>query len=164
MSPLSNPGYRTLRIGRRSISAQLYLITWTTAQRKPRFLDPELAQVAARTVASADLWNPSRCLCWVLMPDQWHGLIELGEGANLSTIVQRIKGVTARRVNLCCPVDGPLWAKGFHDHALRRDEAIEYTARHIIANPMRAGLVTDPMDYPYWDADFLNKDAAWSPD
>ena len=29
---------------------------------------------------------------------------------------------------------------------------MEQTARYIIANPVRAGLVEDPMDYPYWDA------------
>lgn len=93
------------------------------------------------------------------MPDHWHGLIELGEGVNLSSVVQRIKGVTARQVNQSCAFGGPLWAKGFHDHALRRDEAIEQVARYIIANPVRAGLVEDPMDYPYWDAYFLGDDA-----
>ena len=28
-------------------------------------------------------------------------------------------------------------------------------AGYIIANPVRSGLVGDPMDYPYWGADFL---------
>ena len=152
MSRLPILGYRRLRTGRWSVSGQLYLITWTTSQRKPQFLNPELARAAARTISSVELWLPSCCLCWVLMPDHWHGLIELGEGANLSTVVQRIKGVTARYVNRSCAFDGPLRAKGFHDHALRRDEAMEQTARYIIANPVRAGLVEDPMDYPYWDA------------
>ena len=156
MSRLPTLGYRRLRTGRRSLSGQLYLITWTTSQRKPHFLDPELARATARTISSAELWLPSRCLCWVLMPDHWHGLIKLGEGANLSTVVQRIKGVTARYVNQSCAFDGPLWAKGFHDHALRRDEAIEQAARYIIANPVRAGLVEELMDYPYWDAYFIN--------
>ena len=159
MSRLPILGYRRLRTGRCSVSSQLYLITWTTSQRQPRFLDTESARAAARTISSTELWFPSRCLCWVLMPDHWHGLIELGEGANLSTVVQRIKGVTARHVNQSCAFDGPLWAKGFHDHALRRDEAIEQAAHYIIANPVRAGLVEDPMDYPYWDAYFINDHA-----
>jgi putative transposase len=90
------------------------------------------------------------------MPDHWHGLIELGEGANLSTMIQRVKGVTARHVNQYRSSDEPLWAKGFHDHALRQDEAIDPTARYIIANPVRAGLVEYPMDYPYWDTYFIH--------
>jgi REP element-mobilizing transposase RayT len=155
MSHLPPAGYRRLRTGRRSLPGQFYLITWTTSQRKTHFLDPELARTTARTISSAELWLPNRCLCWVLMPDHWHGLIELGEGASLSASVQRAKGVTARYAKQSCPFDGPLWAKGFHDHALRQDESVERAARYIIANPVRAGLVEDPMDYPYWDAYFM---------
>jgi REP-associated tyrosine transposase len=159
MPSLPTLGYRHLRKGRHSLPGQLYLLTWTTSRRKPHFLDTESARAAARTISSAELWFPSRCLCWVLMPDHWHGLIELGEGANLSTVVQRIKGVTAHQVNPIHSSDKPLWAKGFHDHALRQDEAIEQTARYIIANPVRAGLVEDPMDYPYWDAYFIGENS-----
>jgi putative transposase len=156
MSHLPALGYRQLRAGRCSRPGQLYLITWTTWQRRPHFLDPELARAAARAISPAELWLPSYCLCWVLMPDHWHGLIELGEGANLSTMIQRVKGVTARHVNQYRSSDEPLWAKGFHDHALRQDEAIDPTARYIIANPVRAGLVEYPMDYPYWDTYFIH--------
>jgi REP element-mobilizing transposase RayT len=65
--------------------------------------------------------------------------------------MQRVKGVTARVVKQCCAFEGSLWDKGFHDHALRRDESLEKVGRYIIANPVRAGLVENPMDYPYWD-------------
>jgi putative transposase len=155
MTSIPSLGYRRLRTGRRSLSGQLYLLTTTTWQRRPCFLDTQHARMAARMISAVELWSPSRCLCWVLMPDHWHALIELGEAANLSTTVQRIKGVTARKVKQHCAFDGPLWAKGFHDHALRRDESVEKAANYIIANPVRAGLVRDPMHYPYWDAYFL---------
>jgi len=91
------------------------------------------------------------------MPDHWHGLIELGEGKALSTTMQRAKGVTARVARQHRAFEGTLWDKGFHDHALRRDESVEKTIRYIIANPMRAGLVTNPMSYPYWDTCFLDE-------
>jgi REP element-mobilizing transposase RayT len=145
-----------LRRGRRSIPSQLYLVTTITPQRKPHFLNTELARTTVRSMSSVDLWFPSHCLCWVLMPDHWHGLIELGAGKSLSSTMQRVKGATARIVGQSCTFDGSLWDKGFHDHALRRDESIEKAARYIIANPVRAGLVGDPMDYPYWDAWFLD--------
>ena len=144
-------GSRHLRTGRRSLPGQLYLLTTVTWQRRPCFLDTELARATARTLSAAKLWLPSRCLCWVLMPDHWHGLIELGDAEDLSKTMQRIKGVTARNVKLHSGLAGPLWAKGFHDHALRREESVDAVARYIISNPMRAGLVKDLMDYPYWD-------------
>jgi putative transposase len=149
-------GYRKLRKGRRSIPGQLYLTTTITRKRLPRFLDPELAQAVASSLSTADLWLPSRCLCWVLMPDHFHALIELGEGADLSTTMRRVKGVTARITNQTSARHGPLWEKGFHDRALRKDDEIETVARYIIANPVRKGLVKDPIDYPFWDAWFLS--------
>jgi putative transposase len=155
MTSIPTLGYRSLRTGRRSLPGQLYLITTITWQRKPYFLDTICARAAARAISAAELWLPSRCLCWLLMPDHWHALIELGEDADLSTTMQRVKGVTAREVKRQCAIDGSLWAKGFHDHALRRDESVEEVARYIIGNPVRAGLVEHPMDYPYWDAYFI---------
>lgn len=51
----------------------------------------------------------------------------------------------------------PLWAPGFHDHALRREESIVDAARYIVLNPVRAGLVRCAGDYPFWDAVWLNR-------
>ncbi len=118
-------GHSHLRLGRRSISGQLYLLTTVTAKRQRLFTDTELARITARTLASENIWLPGRCPCWVLMPDHFHALVELGEGASLSKAMQRVKGVSARVVNKYRAHQGPLWAKGFHDHALRKDEAIE---------------------------------------
>jgi len=41
------------------------------------------------------------------------------------------------------------------DHALRTDENLLNVARYIIANPLRAGLVTRIGDYPLWDSIWL---------
>jgi len=61
-------------------------------------------------------------------------------------VVRSVKSVSAHRLG------GALWQRGFHDHALRRDEDIEDIARYIVANPLRAGLVRHIGDYPHWDA------------
>jgi putative transposase len=45
-----------------------------------------------------------------------------------------------------------IWQTGFHDHALRADEDVVRVARYIVANPLRAGLVSSPGEYPHWDA------------
>lgn len=93
-------GYHQLRVGRHSLCGQLYLLTTVTHQRKPYFADINLARLAARSLSLAEHWLASRCLCWVLMPDHWHGLVELGDGANLSATMQHVKGVTARVAGL----------------------------------------------------------------
>jgi putative transposase len=156
MPTIPTLGQQRLRSGRCSLAGQLYLLSTVTWLRKPYFLDTDVARLAARSLALAAHWYPSRCLCWVLMPDHWHGLVELGTDRDLATTMQRIKGITARNVGMRAPYARPLWAKGFHDHALRQDESIRQVARYIIANPLRAGLVTDLMDYPYWNTCYLD--------
>ena len=42
-----------------------------------------------------------------------------------------------------------LWQKKFYDHILRPGEPCDAVAGYIWMNPVRAGLCTDPRDYPY---------------
>lgn len=44
---------------------------------------------------------------------------------------------------------GPLWQESFYDHGLRRVEDFDETVGYLLDNPRRAGLVTDPADYPW---------------
>ena len=45
------------------------------------------------------------------------------------------------------------WQEGSHEHVLRGDEDARHVARYIIENPVRAGLVTTPFQYPYLGSD-----------
>lgn len=148
-------GYRALRKGRVSISGQLYLITFVTRGRQPIFRDFRLASVAACTLESDAFWLSSNVFCWVLMPDHWHGLVQLDDGRILSRCVNRAKTASALRVNKVRGTKGPVWQPGFHDHAVRRHEDLKQLARYVVANPLRAGLVSDIRQYPFWDAVWL---------
>jgi REP element-mobilizing transposase RayT len=77
-------GHKDLRKGRCSLAGQIYLVTTVTRCRRPVFRNWDAARCVARTLDDADLWHPHSCLCWVLMPDHWHGLVRLGERAPLS--------------------------------------------------------------------------------
>ena len=110
---------------------------------------------AARSLSEARLWRTSKLLCWVLMPDHWHGLVELSDTEAISTLVSRIKAVSARAINLATHQRIPVWASGFHDRAVRRDEDRVAIAHYIVRNPIRAGLCTCVGDYPFWDASWL---------
>jgi hypothetical protein len=50
-----------------------------------------------------------------------------------------------------------VWQRGYPDHAARDSEDIRHIARYIAANPLRAKLVDDIMDHPYWDAIWLGE-------
>lgn len=148
-------GYASLRKGRVSEAGQIYLVTFTTCGRQRLFEDPDHARIAAQALVDPRLWRDSRLLAWVLMPDHWHGLIELGAQDTLSARVQKLKSNTARQVRNHCAVTGPVWEKGFHDRAMRVEQAVLGAARYLVCNPLRAGLVERVGDYPYWNAVWL---------
>lgn len=113
--------------------------------------------MASRTISSAAKGANVSLQCWVLMPDHWHALIALGEAYSLSQAINRIKSISAIAINRERGGSGRVWSKGFHDHALRRDEDAVAVARYVILNPLRAGIVQRVGDYPFWDAVWLDE-------
>ncbi|MET0815806.1 MAG: transposase [Pseudoxanthomonas sp.] len=149
------PGHAALRRGRVSIVGQRYVVTFTTHGRRALFSNHALALDAAREIHDRRSWQKATLLAWVLMPDHWHGLIELGEGESLSELMRRFKANVSRRLRSQSQGLGPVWAKSFHDRALRRDEDEVAVARYIVLNPVRAGLARRAGDHPFWNAVWL---------
>jgi REP element-mobilizing transposase RayT len=94
-------------------------------------------------------------MAWVLMPDHVHWMLQLGESMGLGEAVNRLKSASARRLNRRMGQQGTIWARAFHDRALRREDDLKVMARYLVANPVRAGLVERVGDYPFWDAVWL---------
>lgn len=154
LSPVRR-GHAALRRGRVSLPNRVYLVTFTAHQRAPLFSDPDCAMSMARASIDRRLWTSSKLLAWVLMPDHWHGLIELGERDYLPSLVQRLKANTGRHVRQVDARVGRVWGSGYHDRALRAEEQLLDVARYVVMNPVRAGLVRRVGDYPFWDAVWL---------
>jgi REP element-mobilizing transposase RayT len=154
MDQETTAGYRALRKGRHSAPGGVYFITTVTDRRVPWFGDWELATIAARSLLTADDRYGTRTFCWVVMPDHIHWLVQAGE-LPLEKSVSRLKGSTARMLNMEIGRTGRFWFPGFHDHGLRKPERLRQVARYIVANPLRAGLVSRIGDYPFWNAAWL---------
>ena len=150
------PGHAALRQGRHTAPGQAYLLTFVVDRRRPLFADFWIAHAAVTGMLHPPIWRNAVLWCWVLMPDHAHLLVQLGQDdASLDQLVQSCKAV-ARRNAARAGVRGPLWERAFHDRALRRDQDLRAVARYVIANPVRAGLVEHPGDYPFWDAAWLH--------
>lgn len=153
MAPM--PHAVNLRTGRFSENGRIYMVTTATVERAPVFADFVLARRAIHALRECDGTGETQTLCFVLMPDHLHWLFELGSG-DLSGAVRRFKSTSSRWINRARNTTGaPLWQAGFHDHALRREEDLQSIARYIVANPLRAGLVSRIGEYPHWDAVWL---------
>ena len=146
--------YTDLRKGRYSVSGGEYLITTVIYGRRPLFRDFLHARRFIRIAHQLQHASDYQWLAWVVMPDHFHGLLRTGK-LELSTVMNSFKGVTARRLNLEPGLSGHFWQPGFHDRALRREENRKEVARYIVANPLRAGLVSSIGDYPHWDSNWL---------
>jgi putative transposase len=90
------------------------------------------------------------------MPDHAHVLIELGGEESLSLAVGRAKAMASAELRRSAGLVG-IWQPGFHDHALRTEESVHEAARYLVANPLRAGLVTQIGNYPFWDSVWLGE-------
>jgi REP element-mobilizing transposase RayT len=90
------------------------------------------------------------------MPDHVHWLLQLRTAKTLSQVVQATKILCTKSINRKTGGKGSIWQVGFHDHAVRNDGALKEIARYVVANPIRAKLVTSVRDYPHWDAVWVN--------
>ncbi|KRB03553.1 hypothetical protein ASD86_20285 [Lysobacter sp. Root690] len=143
-----------MRRGRACEAHRIYLLTFVTEQRLPWFADAHLAEAAIGALLDARSWRHSTLLAWVLMPDHWHGVVELGPGDSVPALARQLKCSSSRRVRaaLGAVVPSAVWAQAYHDRALRREEALLAEARYVVMNPVRAGLVRRVREYPYWGA------------
>nr|WP_238389711.1 transposase [Pseudoxanthomonas koreensis] len=131
-------------------------MTAVTRDRQAWFADFHVACTAVRAFREPAALGDARLLAWVLMPDHVHWLLQLGERMPLEMVVARMKAAVGVQANRVLFRAGPLWAPAFHDRALRREDDLRATARYIVANPLRAGMVDHLGDYPFWDSVWLN--------
>jgi REP element-mobilizing transposase RayT len=144
-----NRGSHRLRIGRFFEIGQCYLLTTSTYDRMPILTQLKAAEI----VLSSLYWihNEGQIFleCAVVMPDHLHFIAQLCSGS-LTKLMRTLKGYTGRKINQLLNRKGPLWQPQYHDHAIRKDEVLEQVTLYCLHNPVRAGLVSDFHDYPYW--------------
>lgn len=123
-----------------------FLITIGTHDRIPWFSRyPELAARFVSIIQDAAQQRGTQLFAWCLMPDHLHSLMI---DADVIEYVRLIKGratPVARRLDR----SRRLWQRSFHDHALRKAESLETVSSYIWENPLRAGIVGAPEDYPW---------------
>ena len=145
---------KRLRAGRYSETGRIYLLTTVTLKRAPLFTEWYSGRCIARALKTEHDARRVHSIAWVVMPDHLHWLFALQHG-ELSSLACRIKAASALAINAHLGRTGPVWQKGFHDRALRREEDLKAVARYVVHNPVRAGLVARIDDYPLWDAMWL---------
>ncbi len=146
-----DPPHRSaLRRGRHSVPGRAYFLTKCTL-----FPDTEdlIQQACAEVVINSLIWAASeewiRILGFVIMPDHYHLNLGLGKKKTLSQVMESIGKFTARQINQHLGREGTFWEEGFYDHMIRNRQEFDRILEYIHNNPVAAGLVEYPEDWPY---------------
>ena len=88
------------------------------------------------------------CHAYCLMTNHYHLLVETAD-ANLSKGMRQLNGVYSQYVNRTHGRVGHLFQGRFKGILVERDSYLLELARYVVLNPVRAGIVPTPGDWPW---------------
>jgi REP element-mobilizing transposase RayT len=138
-----------LRTGRSSEQGSYYLLTSCCRNRVAFFSNPDSASIVLTCARWLDQHQAIDLKAVVVMPDHVHMVLGLGE-FSLSQVMHRFKSYTSHAIAKAARTDGGIWQAGYHDRGIRDESALRAQVEYCLLNPVRAGLVVDFHDYPYW--------------
>jgi putative transposase len=86
---------------------------------------------------------------FVVMPDHVHILLTVPGDTSLEKVMQLIKGRYSFEAGRMLGFKGEIWQRGFSDVRIKDQSSFEGHRKYIASNPVRAGLVSSPEEYPY---------------
>ncbi len=122
---------------------EVYFITICCLPRGENQLAiPEVWRVIEETLRVREQAGDLKARLVLAMPDHLHGLIAFPNGKPMAKIISSLKEWVAKS-------SGVKWQRDFFDHRLRSWESGLEKAQYIRLNPVRAGLVQAPEDWPF---------------
>ena len=130
------------------IGRHRYFLTFCTRHRRKLFTAEETVSLVRDQILRAAGIHELALPAYVFMPDHAH-LFAVGhsDSADLQAFVKVAKQESGYAFSMAC--GERLWQPSFHDRVLRDDEPDLHVIRYIFWNPVRAGLVERPEDYPF---------------
>ena len=130
------------------VGRRRYFLTFCVSHRSRVFADADVVALVLSQFSKTAAEYGFAVLAYCFMPDHVHLLVAgITDASDLQRFVkmakQRAGGVYARRHGRA------LWQEGYFERVLRENDDGLECARYIVDNPVRAGLVTSPEDYPF---------------
>ena len=86
---------------------------------------------------------------YCVMPDHTHLIAVAPDGVDVAAFMYHFKRAAGFACNRLLGWQGPFWQRSYHDHVIRKEEDLDAVRRYVLENPIRAGLVEEPEDYPF---------------
>ncbi|MCP1674006.1 putative transposase [Natronocella acetinitrilica] len=147
------PNYR-----RAPIPGASYFFTVVTHRRRPVFEDLAAINALRTALRIVKLNHPFHIDAMVVLPDHVHAIWTLpGTDGDFSRRWRLVKGRVSRAIGQLPAQDvsrrrrreRTLWQRRYWEHLLRDDDDYRRHMDYIHYNPVRHGLVTSPIDWPY---------------
>ena len=130
------------------VGKRQYFLTFVTKARCPRFVDAAVVDCCASQILRAATKTGFAILISCYMPDHLHLIVEgTSDESDLQTFVKLAKQFSGYYVKQ--QHGFALWEPGYHDRFIRRADDLSSRIEYVRMNPVRAGLVAKPEDYPF---------------
>jgi len=135
-----------------------YSLTWCTYERRPAFRSMACAESVLLQISRSAEQHDIAVLAYCFMPDHLHLLVagqnETSEAVRFISLAKQLTGYRYRQAT-----GDQLWQRSSWDRVLRADDDTTTVIRYLLLNPVRAGLVDQPLDYPGSGSLVFDRDA-----
>ncbi len=123
------------------VSDRILMVTSNTAKRRQYFSNPARAREAVLQLYHTQSVIPFSLYGFVIMPDHIHILLNVPSPKTVSDVMRTYKMGLTFQLGI-----GPLWQRRFYI-TVATDPLVQL--RYIHNNPVKAGLVGKPEQYPW---------------
>ena len=125
-----------------------YFLTFCTNRKEPLFAEPAKVELVRAQFLRAGSEVQFALTAYCFMPDHMHLIATgLAEDANVKKFIARAKQYSGFYFKRTFGIS--LWQRYGFDRVIRDDMELACTIGYIVANPVRAGLVSHPLQYAY---------------
>ncbi len=111
---------------------------------------PKVADLVQENLRHSD-GRRYRLCAWVVMPNHVHALAEIWQ-TPMEKLLHSWKSYTAKQANTLLGQTGMFWAEDYFDRFIRDAAHFARVVRYIEHNPVKAGLVRSPEEWPWSSA------------
>jgi len=135
-----------------NFAERTFFVTSVTWERRPIFHSERAARLFLDTLFRYRDRGIFQLYEFVIMPDHIHLVLAPKPTVALERTMQFIKGGYSHRFMKETGSRMEIWERSFTNHRVRDESDYEKHRGYLHLNPVRAGLVKLPEDYPYSSA------------
>ena len=136
------------RLRRPFLSDRYFFVTVRRLKERTALLESDFRLLALAFNRSRRL-HPFFLTAWVFLPDHWHAVCAPAYPLTISLVIKSIKNSSTVVTNRQRHETGELWQARFFDRALRTVKEYNEKIEYLHLNPVKAGLVRRPQDWPW---------------